>query len=826
MAARPINTSVEKTTPVLIEGFLLTRQWRDAADGVVFDFWISTDDGPFQVLCSGQESVFFVRGLDVESTLSYLKSHNHSQFLNCQWRYQLLKLVDFKQNPMFGFYFKSHRMARRVRDDLVGLGVHPLEADIRPDERFLMERFITGSMKFYHVGAEKFHHGSKMSSSSYEPKFKAASLDIETSFYTNELYSIAVLTDDEEKVFVVGEGEGGDEEGGISNSYIEYFSSEKKVLERFIQWVAKTDPDVFIGWNVINFDFHFLAKKAKALGVPLSLGRGNRKVEWRTAQANADHHFITIPGRAVLDGIDTLKSATYNFESFSLEFVSRQLLDRGKLIHNVDDRAKEIQQLFENDKPALAKYNLEDCQLVWDIFEKTDLYGFAIQRAQMTGLAIDRMGGSVASFDNLYLPRLHREGYVAPNLGTNEPKHSPGGYVMDSMPGLYQHVLVLDFKSLYPSIIRTFKIDPMGLIEGMKDIESDGDEIAEPDLTMNVPGFNGAIFSKRKNLLPTIIENLWRQRDVAKANNNASMSQVIKIIMNSFYGVLGSPGCRFFDSRLSSSITLRGHEILTRSKELIEENGYTVIYGDTDSVFVWVGNEVSNRDAEKVGRVLSTKLNQWWGDHLTEQYGIECALEIEFETHYSKFVMPTIRGSERGSKKRYAGIVLEVVNGEEVQTLKFKGLETVRTDWTQLARDVQHELYRRVFAEEPYIQYLVELVEGIRAGKYDHMLVYRKRLRQGVDDYKKNVPPQARAARLVDDERAARSLPSRYHRGGWIEYVMTLSGPEPKEYLRSPLDYEHYLERQIEPVVDGILHFNGESFATITSDQMGLFADF
>ena len=158
---------------------------------------------------------------------------------------------------------------------------------------------------------------------------------------------------------------------------------------------------------------------------------------------------------------------------------------------------------------------------------------------------------------------------------------------MDSKPGLYQHVLVLDFKSLYPSIIRTFYIDPMGLAIGVAAHQQNthADDLLE--------GFNQAHFSRTQHHLPDLIKTLWQARDVAKRENNAAVSQAIKIIMNSFYGVLGSPGCRFFDQRLSSSITLRGHEILQRTSEWIEQRGYSVIYGDTDSVFVWLDKDLS-----------------------------------------------------------------------------------------------------------------------------------------------------------------------------------------------------------------------------------------
>lgn len=153
------------------------------------------------------------------------------------------------------------------------------------------------------------------------------------------------------------------------------------------------------------------------------------------------------------------------FPSYSLENVARELLNEGKAINNPYQRMDEINRMFREDKPALAYYNLMDCVLVARIFDKTQMFSFLLERATVTGLAADRSGGSVAAFSHLYLPRMHRIGFVAPSLGRLPEEHSPGGYVMSSTPGLYDSVLVLDYKSLYPSIIRTFLIDPVGLIE-------------------------------------------------------------------------------------------------------------------------------------------------------------------------------------------------------------------------------------------------------------------------------------------------------------------------------------------------------------------------
>ena len=145
----------------------------------------------------------------------------------------------------------------------------------------------------------------------------------------------------------------------------------------------------------------------------------------------------------------------------------------------------------------------------------------------------------MAAFTHLYMPLMHRQGFVAPNLGGKSPQASPGGFVMDSQPGLYESVLVLDYKSLYPSIIRTFLIDPVGLIEGLQ----------HPDDSDSVPGFRGARFSRTRHCLPAIVARVAEGRETAKREHNAPLSQALKIIMNAFYGVLGSSGCRFFDPR-------------------------------------------------------------------------------------------------------------------------------------------------------------------------------------------------------------------------------------------------------------------------------------
>jgi DNA polymerase-2 len=182
--------------------------------------------------------------------------------------------------------------------------------------------------------------------------------------------------------------------------------------------------------------------------------------------------------------------------------------------------------------------------------------------------------------------------------------------------------------------------------------------------------------------------------------------------------------------------------------------------------------------------------------------------------------MPTIRGSEKGSKKRYAGLV---VDASGKQRLIYKGLETVRTDWTEMAREFQQQLYHRIFNNMPYEDYIRTTVNELNAGDFDERLVYRKRLRQKLDDYQKNIPPHAQAAIKAEKVFAEKKSPSRYKRAGWIEYVITKNGPETLECQSSALNYEHYFDKQLTPIADTILAALGSSMESIFQDQYELF---
>ncbi|GAL07153.1 DNA polymerase II [Photobacterium aphoticum] len=394
------------------QGFVLTRQSRDVRGRTEIVLWVSTPQGPARLVVQDEKPVCFIRQQEQQAAQQAL----HQAGLVVTWK--PLPLKNFQHDPMSACYCTSIRDSLQVSTLLTPLGIEVFEADIRLTDRYLMERFIKGGIAFTGLHQSRAgyddYSGVKAKAADYKPTLSMVSLDIECS-EKGILYSIGLHSERDSRVIMVGEPT--PEQAALD--WIQWVESEKALLLALEEWFIAFDPDIVIGWNVIDFDFRLLLKRAEWNAITLRLGRGKQPPHWRQSSQNANQGFITVPGRVVMDGIDTLKTATYNFRSWSLESVAQELLGEGKLVHNVHDRMAEINQMFREDKVALATYNLQDCKLVTRIFAHTHLLDFAIERCCLTGVELDRIGGSVAAFTNLYLPQLHRAGYVAPSLDSD-----------------------------------------------------------------------------------------------------------------------------------------------------------------------------------------------------------------------------------------------------------------------------------------------------------------------------------------------------------------------------------------------------------------------
>ncbi len=783
------------TSLTTITGRILTRRTVKRRGRNVIEYFIASEAGPARVEIEDADWVCFCKTRDFSRLFD---TGNHTHYSS-----KSLTLKDFDGDLVTAVYTRSRREQDQIKDIARRLAVPLYETGIRPEHRYLREREIALDAEFLGRFISSGNNQTQVFRARKArsvitdgaPALKSVSLDLECS-PRGELYSAGLYAGDHQTVIMVGKPR------PDSPDYILWAADEPALIHALIGWFRRHDPDIIIGWAVVTFDLALLFKRARRHAIALAIGRDSSELSWK-----ADNTFrpgtLSLPGRVVLDGIDWLKAAFYKFDSFSLESVSRALLDEGKAIDDVKGRGIKIAEMFAGDKLSLARYNLTDCRLVWDIFVKMDLLDFAVTRSRLTGLELGRTGASVAAFSNLYLPKLHQAGYVAPQAPAGHGTESPGGYVMDSVPGLYENVLVLDFKSLYPNIIRTFLIDPKGLADGMRQ---------EAELT--VAGFLGARFSRSDPILPRLIARLSEQRETAGARGNKPLSQAIKIIMNSMYGVLGSPGCVFHDARLASSITMRGHEIMRQTKSWIERRGYKVIYGDTDSTFVWAGE---HDNPERLGHELAQLINEQWRRRLRHEFNLESYLELEFETHFRQFHMPTLRGSESGSKKRYVGTRRTRAGESE---LVFKGMENVRNDWSRLAKRIQFELYDRLFKGDKLTPFLTEQIEKLKAGKFDHELIFNRRLSRDVAEYSAQSSPHVRVAKQLFETTADKKY---LRRGAKIEYVNTVSGPQAARYRASEIDYAYYIEKQIIPVAESLFEISGENLKSATSAQLAMF---
>ncbi len=428
-----------------------------------------------------------------------------------------VELRSLRGNPVDALYFQSTSDLTHARSACESRNIPTYEADVNLVSRFLMERFIKGGVCFESKPQKEenntlYFYDPKVKSSNFTPELKLISIDIECSL-DMDLYCIALYGSDLETVLMVDP-----DHREKSNAY-QSFRTEQDLLVGLFRMIQGYDPDAFIGWNLIGFDLQWLAHKCAALGIKFEIGTDG-PAELLAPGAYYNQWTARIPGRASLDGIPMVRSAYVQTEDYSLATVAQNVLGRTKLIEKSGrEKVAEITHLFQTDKIHLAEYNLEDAKLVYKIFEKLNLTQFAVRRSQLTGLALDRVGGSVAAFDFLYLPRLHRRGFVA---DTNSQPASmtdaaPGGLVLDSMPGFFRNVAVFDFKSLYPSIIRTFRIDPLAanviLHDVVEDIQSSDPE--EPGRIVKGPA--GLEFAEDFSILPSIIEELWQRTGKSEA---------------------------------------------------------------------------------------------------------------------------------------------------------------------------------------------------------------------------------------------------------------------------------------------------------------------
>jgi DNA polymerase-2 len=687
-----------------------------------------------------------------------------------------------------------------LRARLGDVGVECLEADLRFAYRYLIDHGLRGAIAITgesqpRAGVGRVYRNPALAPADFTPRLRVLSFDVETSLDGRHLYSIAATGAGGDRVFLVSRqalaGDGG----------LEIVPDERTGLERFLAHVRSVDPDVLTGWNIGDFDFPVLLRVAGRAGVRLALGRTDDVADVRRDQSFTRESRVILAGRVVLDGLALLRSAFVRLDDYRLETAARTILGTGKLF-GPEHRGEEIERAYHEDPARLAAYNLHDARLVLDILERTGLVELTVRRSLLTGMQLDRVGAQIAAVDSLYLGALRARERVAPSVraaAATEPVTILGGLVLESAPGLYRNILVFDFKSLYPSLIRTFNIDPLTWLAPER-------AAGRPAETL-LPTPGGAVFRRDEpGILPQLVARLAEDRARARQAGDAVGAQATKILMNSLFGVMGASASRLFSPAVANAITQAGQHVIRLAADAVAREGHRVIYGDTDSLFVDIGEADTERAAAR-GETLRERVAHQVADAITCEFGCRSWLELEFEKVYARFFMPEVRGGETGSKKRYAGLLGE--------SLELVGLEAVRRDWSRVARHFQVELLTRVFHDRPVAEFIREFVAELRAGRHDAELAYRKAVRKPLADYTKTTPPHVKAAR-----KQAGSA------GRIVAYVMTLAGPEALGATTAPPDYEHYVTQQLRPIADQVLRFlDGPDFDDITGArrQLSLF---
>ncbi len=572
------------------------------------------------------------------------------------------------------------------------------------------------------------------------------------------------------------------------------FRSEAELLATLARRIRARDPDVITGWNVIDFDLRVLAARCAACGVPFDVGRTTAPASF--VEREGRRATFQVPGRAALDAMRLVRASGERFDDLSLEAVAQAMLGEGKSVAARGlSKLDELDRLRRDDPEAFCAYCLRDAELVLRILARTGLDVLTAKRAALTGVSLELAWTSIPAFERIYAAELRARRVVPPPRVEREVSGAAGGTVLDAVPGFFADVLVLDFRSLYPSIIRTFNIDPLAHARA-------GRRAPRPD---DLVAPNGARFERIPGILPAIIARYAAQREAALAAGDETAAYVYKILQNSFYGVLGAAGCRYARSELAGAITSFGKVFLTAARDFFEARGLRTLYGDTDSVFVLSGREdgASFEELTAFGAAQAEALNAAIAERIRGAFDLPSHLRIRCEKVYRRFFIPRLKhdasGEGRGRAKGYAGLRLGARGAAEVEV---KGMEAARSDFTPLARRLQVELLALTFGhagEAEVRDFCLALVGRLQRGELDAELVYRRSLRRPAAHYGAE-SPQVRAARLLGwkGER------------GRVSYVMTRAGPEPLQ-LRSgaPLDYRHYVDRQLLPIARSIAEARG-----------------
>lgn len=715
-----------------------------------------------------------------------------SDALESRAEYEETNLCNLKGEPVIRLRFDNVEKLKEEESYLFGKKIECFESDLSQPQAFMIEKGIGTVVE---VTDSDIVPVKVDDIDALKSVLVVLSIDIETNYKTNEVLCVSLVTNNGISECIIT--------SETKSDIAKVCKTEKELLRTVFDRILEIDPDIITGWNLIDFDISVLKDRAQKNGISMNIGFGSDEIKVMKKKNFLGESKAKAKGRQILDSISLAKQAYVKLTDYKLDTAAKEILGDSKVEYD-GHKGDAIIDWYNHDPEKLIEYNLKDSVLVQKILEKKSLLDIALERSLVCGVELDRVRSPVATMDSLYIHEARKRGYVLNNVGkTIKLEGISGGFVLESKPGLYDYIFVFDYKSLYPSIIRTFNIDLMSSAQAKDNY------ISSP---------NGARFSKdTEGILTDLITTIWKLRDSAKKKKDPIKTYALKVTMNSFFGVLANPNCRYFNYDVADSITSFGRLLIKETMDFIRKKGYTVIYGDTDSLFV-ESRCKSNAEAKELGEKLMHEINSYFKEKIKSEYGRTSHLQIQFEKIFIKFFMPTVRGSESGAKKRYAGLLLKEGHGDkkDSEEIFITGLEFVRSDWTDLAKKFQFHLLECLFHNKAHKKFIKDTIKSLNSGEFDNDIIYRKKLTKPIEEYDKTTPPHVKAARML------KVIDSNI-----IEYVMTLQGPMPvsvylekkekKELVK--LDYSHYVDKQIKPIADSVLSIFNENFDDVIGDS-------
>ncbi len=579
---------------------------------------------------------------------------------------------------------------------------------------------------------------------------------------------------------------------GNSLDFVEKVADETAMIKAFISAIRSQKIDLITTYNGDNFDFPVLSDRCGELKIPFTVGA--KEYELKMERRGMDMGARVI-GRPHVDMYPVCRRL-YSLPRYTEEDVYLAIFDEEKIDIDIEkmagwwEKGENIDTIFKysmSDSDACLKIALEVLPTEYELSQTIGQPIFEVTRMG-TGNAIEWLLMKMAHEKKILVPAKPNDTeYASRRLESYE-----GAYVVEPERGIHENILVFDFRSLYPSIIIAHNIDASTI-----NCDCCGDPYVSP---------TGAKFcKKRRGLIPELLENILKSRSKAKLEMKKLMAekgdktkiktldarqQALKILANSAYGYMGFSRARWYRNECAASVAAWGRDYIKNTMKAAEEEGYRVVYGDTDSLMMTTPGKFDHTKVAKIKNDFLSKINS----------KLPAAMELEFQGFYPRGVFVT--------KKRYALI-------DEDKKLTIKGLETRRRDWANIAKATQEKvLYTILWENNPQkaAEDVKAVINDLRAGKVPlKELVMFTQITKPLGEYE-NVGPHVQAA-IKAQKRGKTVRP-----GDVIQYIITKKGSSISDKAEmvgfvneNDYDAEYYVNNQVLPAVMRILEALGYS---------------